>query len=169
MVSAQVRRRPVPRLRRSSCFFVQERLATLVGHLKADLGHLGAHLKHDPLDITPGRKIATRCTAHRQARQRGQRDTRNAVDQCIEFVTPNQFFPLLQQPQLQQLGLDLEMIGVSLRARRLLPFAPQVSQLGNAALIEREAATLPLDHTFGLELADVGSGCNRGAAPVLTR
>jgi hypothetical protein len=70
---------------------------------------------------------------------------------------------------LQQLGLDLEMIGVSLRARRLLPFAPQVSQLGNAALIEREAATLPLDHTFGLELADVGSGCNRGAAPVLTR
>jgi hypothetical protein len=35
-------------------------------------------------------------------------------------------------------------------------FAPQVSQVGNAALVEREAATLPLDHALGFELADVG-------------
>ena len=34
--------------------------------------------------------------------------------------------------------------------------APQVSQVGNAALIERETVTLPLDHAFGFELADVG-------------
>ena len=34
--------------------------------------------------------------------------------------------------------------------------APQVSQVGNAALIEREAVTLPLDHAIGFELADVG-------------
>jgi hypothetical protein len=40
--------------------------------------------------------------------------------------------------------------------RRLPPLAPQVSQVGNAALIEREAVTLPLDHAFGFELADVG-------------
>jgi hypothetical protein len=33
---------------------------------------------------------------------------------------------------------------------------PQVSQVGNAALVEREAVTLPLDHAFGFELADVG-------------
>jgi hypothetical protein len=32
--------------------------------------------------------------------------------------------------------------GVSLRARRLLPLAPQVSQVGNAAPVEREAVTL---------------------------
>ena len=39
----------------------------------------------------------------------------------------------------------------------LLPLAPQVSQLGNAALIEREAVTVPLDNAFGFEIADVGS------------
>jgi hypothetical protein len=37
----------------------------------------------------------------------------------------------------------------------LPPLAPQVSQVGNAPLIEREAVTLPLDHAFGFELADV--------------
>ena len=31
----------------------------------------------------------------------------------------------------------------------------RLSQVGNAALIEREAAALPLDHAFGFELADV--------------
>ena len=34
--------------------------------------------------------------------------------------------------------------------------APQGSQVGNAALVEREAVTLPLDYAFGFELADVG-------------
>jgi hypothetical protein len=58
--------------------------------------------------------------------------------------------------QLQHLGLDLDVISVSLTARRLLPLAPQISQVGNAALVEREAVTLALDHTFGFELADVG-------------
>jgi hypothetical protein len=38
----------------------------------------------------------------------------------------------------------------------LLPLAPQVPQVYNAALIEWEAVTLPLDHAFGFELADVG-------------
>jgi hypothetical protein len=37
----------------------------------------------------------------------------------------------------------------------LLPFAPQVPQVSDAALIEREAVTLPLDHAIGFELADV--------------
>ena len=35
--------------------------------------------------------------------------------------------------------------GVDLTARRLLPLAPKVSQVGNAALVGREAVTLPLD------------------------
>jgi hypothetical protein len=39
----------------------------------------------------------------------------------------------------------------------LLPLAPQVSQVGNAALIERETVSLPLDHAFGFELADIGA------------
>ena len=71
-------------------------------------------------------------------------------------VPAHQFAPLLHQAQLQHLGLDLDVSSVGLRARRLLPLAPQVSQVGNAALVEREAVTLPLDHAFGFELADVG-------------
>jgi hypothetical protein len=35
-------------------------------------------------------------------------------------------------------------------------YAPQVSQIGNAALVEREAVTLPLHHAFSFELPDVG-------------
>jgi hypothetical protein len=34
--------------------------------------------------------------------------------------------------------------------------AARAVSIGNAALIEREAVTLPLDHAFGFELADVG-------------
>jgi hypothetical protein len=37
----------------------------------------------------------------------------------------------------------------------LPPLAPQVSQIGNAALVEREAVTLPLDYAFGLSLPEV--------------
>src|SRR5260221_13300009 len=40
--------------------------------------------------------------------------------------------------------------------------APQVSQVGNAALVEREAVALPLDHAFGFELADVGPAAIKG-------
>src|SRR6476661_8443340 len=87
-----------------------------------------------------------------------QRDASDVVDQGIYIVLPHQFLALLHQSQLRQFGLDLEMISVSLRARRSPPLAPQVSQVGNAALIEREAVTLPLDHAFGFELADVTPG-----------
>ena len=34
--------------------------------------------------------------------------------------------------------------------------APQISQIGDAVLVEREAVTLPLDHAIGFELADIG-------------
>ena len=56
---------------------------------------------------------------------------------------------------MQHLGLDHDVISISLTARRLPPLAPQVSEVSNAALVEREAAALPLDHAFGFELADV--------------
>jgi hypothetical protein len=44
--------------------------------------------------------------------------------------------------------------------------APQVSQVGNAALVEREAVTLPLDYARACRCT---RGCNRGAAPAPTR
>jgi hypothetical protein len=47
-------------------------------------------------------------------------------------------------------------ISVRLTASRLLFLASQEPQICNAALIERETVTLPLDHAFGFELADIG-------------
>jgi hypothetical protein len=61
----------------------------------------------------------------------------------------------VHEAQLKHLGLDLDVIRVSCTARRLLALPPQVSQVGSAALVEREAVTFPLDHAFGFELADV--------------
>jgi hypothetical protein len=72
---------PVP----SSVLLVERRFTAFVGHSLADVGDLGAHLEHDPLDAAPNRKIATRRTPRRQARQCGQRDTGNAVDQFIDI------------------------------------------------------------------------------------
>jgi hypothetical protein len=57
---------------------------------------------------------------------------------------------------LQHLGLGRDVRSIGLLARRLLSLAPQVSQVSDAAMIEREAVTLPLDHAFGFELADGG-------------
>ena len=54
---------------------IMRRLTALVGHLLADVRYLGAHLEHDPLDAAPDRKIATRRTPRRQARQCRQGDT----------------------------------------------------------------------------------------------
>jgi hypothetical protein len=47
---------------------------------------------------------------------------------------------------------------IGFTARRLLPLPPQVSQVGNAALVGREAAAIgrTVQHAFGFELADVG-------------
>ena len=41
-------------------------------------------------------------------------------------------------------------------AATLLMLAPQVSEIGDAALIEWEAVTLQMDHAFGFELRDLG-------------
>jgi hypothetical protein len=77
------------------------------------------------------------------------------VDQCFDIRLAHQFALLLHQPHLQHFGLDRDVGHVSLAAPRLPPLAPQVSQVGNAALIEREAIALPLDQAFGFEFADV--------------
>jgi hypothetical protein len=83
-------------------------------------------------------------------------DASDLVDQCINTVPLDQLAPLFHQPELQNLCLDLDVISVSRHTRWPPMLAPQVSQVGNAALIEREAVTLPLDNAFGFERADVG-------------
>jgi hypothetical protein len=62
----------------------------------------------------------------------------------------------LHQPHFQQLSLDRDVGGIGFRSGRPPMLAPQEAQVGNAALVEREDVTLPLDHSFGFELADVG-------------
>jgi len=74
----------------------------------------------------------------------------------VDIALPHQSPLLLLDPDAQQRRLGRGRVCISRSARRLLPLASQVSQIGDAALIEREAAALPLDHTVGCEFADVG-------------
>jgi hypothetical protein len=86
-----------------------------------------------------------------------QHHTADAGDQFVDLVHPHQLALLLRQARSCSISvLTLTWISVSLTAWRLSPLAPQISQIGSAALVEREAATLPLDHALGFELADVG-------------
>src|SRR6267142_1745838 len=73
------------------------------------------------------------------------------------FLQRDQLSLLLGNAEPDQFGLRPLKISVRLTAWRLPFLAPQVSQIGSAAVIEREAVTLPLDHAFGFELADVGA------------
>jgi hypothetical protein len=70
----------------------------LVGHhhLLAHVRDLGAHLEHDPLGAASDRKITARRAPRRQARQCGQGDTGNAVDQRVQSArrTSSRFFSI---------------------------------------------------------------------------
>jgi hypothetical protein len=85
-----------------------------------------------------------------------QEQTDHFIHVGDRFIERDQASLLLGNTQPDQLGFRPLKISVRLTARRLPPLAPQVSQVGNAALVEWEAVTLPLDHAFGFELADVG-------------
>jgi hypothetical protein len=68
----------------------------------------------------------------------------------------------LSPDEAGQVGTEEVLVHVSVRRPTVNEFvrtnpdpAMQVSQVGNAAWVEREAVTLPLDHAFGFELADV--------------
>jgi hypothetical protein len=50
----------------------------------------------------------------------------------------------------------LSIIALTSSIRTSSRFFSILSQVSNAASIEREAVTFPLDHAFGFELADVG-------------
>jgi hypothetical protein len=96
--------------------------------------------------------------AHRAGRLDSAVNVTPAMRRSAHRLLPgHQLAPPLHQAQLQHLSLDLDVISVGLRARRLPPLTPQISQIGNAALVEREAVTVPLDHAFSFELVDVGA------------
>ena len=67
------------------------RLATLVGHLLADICYPGTYREDDPLDAAADRKITTGRTPRGRARQCRQGDTGTAGDQGIDIGPPNQF------------------------------------------------------------------------------
>jgi hypothetical protein len=140
-------------IRRS--LFIERRLAAFVRQLGRGLGYLGAQLAQHGFGPPPQAKVFDRQCAQ-ASRSDASASRRRCRHQCIDILPAHQLALLLHQAHLQHLGLDPDVVSVCLRTRRLLPLAPQVSEVGNAALIEREAVTLPLDHAFGFELADVG-------------
>ncbi|WP_456636244.1 hypothetical protein [Bradyrhizobium sp. USDA 10063] len=73
------------------------------------------------------------------------------VDQRIDLVPSYQFSLLLHQSQLQHLGLDFDVVSDGLVTRRWSSLASQESRIG-AALVDREAVSLPLDDAFSFEL-----------------
>jgi hypothetical protein len=75
---------------------------------------------HDKVRASDPRRPAAELRQHKAS---------HLVDHGIVRVTAHQFVPLLSQLQLQHLSLDLNVISVGLRARRLPPHAPQVSPM----------------------------------------
>jgi hypothetical protein len=98
----------------------------LVGHLLADVGDLGAHLEHDPLDAALDRKIATRHTPRRRLDKCGQRDTGDLIDQGIDIGSQDQLALTFQEAPFERLCLDRDMGGVGFCAWRLSMFIAQM-------------------------------------------
>ena len=134
---------------------IQWRLAALIRQLRRGLGYLKPQVVHRLVDRTTRSQITTAAPG-REARQARQEQADHFVHVADSFVERDQVPLLLGNAEPDQFGLRPLKISVRLTAWRLPPLAPQVSQVGNAALVEREAVTLPLDHAFGFELADVG-------------
>ena len=93
---------------------------------------------------------------HTKRRLTAQHDATQAIGQLVDIAMAHQGPLLFLDPDAQQRRLGRGNFCISCGARRLAPLAPQVSQVGNAALVEQEAVSLPLDHAFGFELADIG-------------
>src|ERR1700746_759210 len=84
-----------------------------------------------------------------------ENDPGNAIDDRIEIRPGHQLALLLGDAEAKQRRLCFCMFSVCLTTWRLPPLAPQVSQVGNAALIKREAVPLTPDPAFGVQLVDV--------------
>ena len=130
-------------------------LATLISQPGRGFGYFKPQVIHRLVNGTTRCQITT-ATPGREAREPRYKQTDHFIHVADRFLQRDQVPLLLGNAEPDQFGLRPLKISVRLIARRLPPLAPQVSQVGNAALIEREAVTLPLDHAFGFELADVG-------------
>jgi hypothetical protein len=119
------------------------------------LGYLKPQIMYRLVDHTPTGQITTAAPG-REARQARYEQTDHFIHVADRFLQRDQVPLFLGNAEPDQFGLRPLKISVRLTAWRLPPLAPQEPQVGNAALIEREAVTLPLDHAFGFELADVG-------------
>ena len=83
------------------------------------------------------------------AGQMRQHDAADFVDQCIGILPAHQLALLFHQAQLQHFGLDLDVIGVGLRARRTPMLRAQVLDVAQprCGLVVTAIAAL-LDHRF---------------------
>ena len=99
----------------------------LIGHRKGDLRHLFADLIHHGVYLAPHRQIVG--APRRHAAQMRENDPSNAVDDRIEIRPGDQLALLLGDAEAKQRRLCFCMLSVCLTARRLLPLAPQVSQV----------------------------------------
>ena len=125
----------------------------LVGHL-GRLGDLVANLEHHRSMLAPDRQIAR---APRRHAASGCVRTTPAMPSMTASTSPG----APARAASRRIRCEHRRLGFAMAPRlpptwRLPSLAPQVSQVGNAALIEREAITLPLDHAISFELADVG-------------
>ena len=133
----------------------QWRLTALIRQLGRGFGYLKPQIVHRLVDGAARGQITTAAPGH-EPRQARQEQADHFIHVADRFLQRDQVPLLLGNAEPDQFGLRPLKISVRLTAWRLPPLAPQVSQVGNAALVEREAVTLPLDHAFGFELADVG-------------
>ena len=117
IVPTEALRRPVLRRRRSSCVAVQQWLTALVGHLPAGFGNLGAQLAQHGFGSSSQAKVCAR-NARRPTAELRQHKASHLVDHGFVRLTAHQFAPGLHQAQLQHLGLDRDVSGVCLTARR---------------------------------------------------
>jgi hypothetical protein len=136
-------------------FGIRSRFTALICELGAGFGYLDAQVKHGLVDRAARGQITTAASG-RQTAQAGQEQPDQLLHLAERFLLRDQFPFLLGNADANQLRFREGELRVSRRAWRLLPLAPQVSQVGNTALVEREAVTLPLDHAFGFEFSDVG-------------
>jgi hypothetical protein len=100
------------------------------------------------------RSQITTTAPSRESRQARYKQTDHFIHVADRFLQRDQVPLLLGNAESDQLGLRPLKISIRLTARRLPSLTPQVSQVGNAALVEREAVALPLDQALRFELAD---------------
>ena len=117
---------------------LQWRLAALIRQLGRGLGYLKPQFVHRLVDGAAHSQIAT-ATTSREPRQARQEQADHLVHVADRFLQRDQVPLLLSNAEPDQFGLRPLKISVRLTAWRLPPLAPQVSQVGNAALtLDRE-------------------------------